>query len=486
MKTKYFSDALVATIIFIFLLSFLSSCEVASPDETLSYDEIQNSTIATRSNTKSEADKYEITAEMAQEYVRVIKGNSKIVSTEAYDYKGVTCFYIINFEKGWMAVSADSRAKSILGDSNVDNLDLELLENEGLKAWLETTAIFIYHIKTYGRPEKEINPKTVAFWNGIKKGLSGSSSKSLEPGGDPAWVKLVYVNITNVVDSVPHLLETKWGQGYPWNISLPFNPDILSLGQEVRFFTGCVPTAVSQVLYYFHYHTTYPSDLWHQITPTISQNLGDGFYGLSLTKSNYNQNSTHWNSMPLTQNDTGDFSYVSDLMMDVGVRMNAKYGPSSTSASLLTLSDISPCGFTSGNSYYYSYSTVKSNILNSKPVFVVAGNNYTNHAWVIDGLYDRTYSIDTTTIYYAYQPGVLYPTGAIYLTDAEARAECPNIYDGWSGHSQYNESTQYLLMNFGNYGQNDDGHYSIDATNGNWEYNVLPCIIYNLETGVLW
>lgn len=470
----------------IFAMVCLSSCESSYPEEVLSPTKDNSPSFLTRSEAKGDGDKYEITAEMAQEYVRIIKGKSEIVSTEAYTYKGVTCFYIINFEKGWMAVSADSRAKSILGDSEVDNLDPETLENEGLKAWLETTANFIYHVKTFGRPEGEINPKTVAFWNGIKKGLSSSSSKSLEPGGDPTWVKIITVSTSNVVDSVPHLIETKWGQSYPWNMNLPLDPVILELGFESHFLTGCAPTAVSQVLYYFHSLTGYPSDLWHQITPTISQSLNGGKYKLSLSKSDYYQYSPHWESMLKTQNGTGNASYVSDLIMDVGVRMNATYASAATSAPLYSYSNLSPCGFTSANSSSYSYSTVKSNILDAKPVLVVAYNNQNSgHAWIIDGLVDRTFSTDSTIIYYAYQTGVLYPTGAIYLTDAEAHLECPNIYDGWSRHTHYSDSTKYLLMNYGWDGQNDNGCYSIDTSNSNWIYSVSPLILYNLETGNL-
>ncbi len=491
MKTKHFLSASFAVIFTITSLLFFSSCQKSAPEEDSLDIDISKTSVETRSDIKGGEYLYEITPDMALEYVKTIKNNPVIVSEEAYEFKGVACFYIFNFEKGWMAVAADSRVQSILGESEYDNLYLETLENEGVKSWLELTANFIYHVKVFGRPKEEINSKSVAFWDGIKKKLNSSPCKSLEPGGDPAWVKIVYINTTMVNDSIPHLLETKWGQHNPWNTSLPISPVYYNLGYEVKFVTGCVPTAISQVLYYFHNLTGYPSDLWHQLTPYIAQDLGYGKYKLGLNKSDYNQYSTRWDYMQLTLNGSGNASYVSDLMMDVGVRMNATYSVPSTGASLLTASDLTPCGFTGGNSYYYSYSTVKSNLMNLKPVFVIAGSSMNSgdaHAWVIDGFYDRTYSVDTTTIYYTYEPGVLYPTGTVYLTEAEALAECPNIYDGWSSHTNYSETEKYLYMNYGWNGLHDDGHYTIETSASDWanNYNVVPCIIYNLVTGPLY
>ena len=488
MNNKPLLSAIIIAAISFAVSAIITSCEtiVSEPAPI----ELTDNSIATRSDVKGDWDEYNVTSSMAVAYAESFKDRTKIVSVEEYEYNGITCLYIINFEKGWMVIPADARVQPVLGDSEVENLYPEELENNGVIMWLDLSAKFVYYVKTQGRLEKEINPKVVALWDGIKKGLSGSSAKSLEPGDDPAWVKVVTVNTTTTVDAnVPHLLETKWGQHYPWNTTLPFDPVILNLGYQQRFVTGCVPTAVSQVLYYFHNETGYPNDCWEQITPYISQSLGGGQYklGLNRVSTSYRINSTHWDDMPLSQSDTGSFAHVSDLMMEVGVRMDATYSTNATGASMISASEVAPCGLTA-NAYYYSYSTVKSNLLNDKPVLVSAFNNTNGHSWVIDGCFDRTVSTVTTVVYYEYQPGVLYPTGAIYLTEAEALAECPGIYDGKTVITNNTVLTQYLLMNYGWDGQYDNGHYTIESTGSDWasNYNQYINILYSLVAGQMY
>ena len=43
---------------------------------------------------------------------------------------------------------------------------------------------------------------------------------------------------------VPELMKSKWSQGYPYNLTCP---EYFSLGRSV---TGCVATAIAQILYY--------------------------------------------------------------------------------------------------------------------------------------------------------------------------------------------------------------------------------------------
>lgn len=471
----------------LFATCFLFSCKsYVIDEETLPANP---SSLEVRSEACLDAEDFNVTQNMAEYYAKSFKDKSAIISIDSYDYNGVACLYVVYFEKGWMAIPADSRVQTIIGEGEFDHLYEEDLENPGVSIWLEMAKENVYRVKERGC--KDYNPDNIRLWNTIRNSLGCGSVRSLEPGGDAAWVMVTNSYTTTQVDAnVPHLLQTKWGQANPWNITLPADPDILqNNGLTVRFLTGCVPTAVSQVLYYFHYQTGYPNDLWHLIDPYIDSSLGNNQYKVGLVKyiSGYTINSDRWDDMPLTNNGTGVYSYASNLMMDVGVRLDVTYSTSSTGGSILTGSDIAPCGM-GGTGYYYSYATVKSNLNNQKPVLVSAGNGSSfGHAWVIDGCLDRTVNSYWTTTFYEFQEGVLYPTGAVYLTESEMLAINPNPYDGYSYGNYSSEHTQYLLMNWGWNGNHDDDHFAISPSTGDWQgYNVVPCIIYNLTTGQMY
>ena len=195
--------------------------------------------------------------------------------------------------------------------------------------------------------------------------------------------------------------------------------------------------------------------------------------------------------MPLTQSGSGSFINASDLMMLVGVRVNATYYPTPNIRTAAELSSytLSTCNVTSqqGN---YNYNTVKSNLLNNKPVLIEARNIQSGygHAWVIDGCYDNTLTSNTYSVYYEFQPGVLYPTGAQYLTDSDVYGMYPNAFDGMSIlESSYSYQTQYLIMNWGWADYADFGHYSIAEISTDWEegLNYYKWICYNLSAGQL-
>ena len=467
-----------------FATCLLFSCKsYIIDDETLPSKPLS---LEVRSDACPDAEKYNVTKEMAEYYAKSFTERPAIKSIQSYDYNGVTCLYIVNFEKGWMAIPADSRVQPILGEGEETNLYEEDLENPGVNIWLEMSKEHVYRVKESDCIE--YNPDNDILWDNIRNSVGGGLVGSVQPGGNAAWVMVTTSSTTTQVEAdVPHLLQTKWGQTNPWFISLPVDPQLHNQGIDAHFLTGCIPTAVSQVLYYFHYKTGYPNDLWHSIDPYISASLGNNKYKVGLVKHDYDYtiNSDHWDDMPLTNDGIGNFSYVSDLMMDVGVRLDVTYSVSGTGGSILTGNDIAPCGM-SGTGYYYDYTTVKNNLNNQKPVLIRASYGNTGHEWVIDGCLDKTINSNSTTVFYEYQEGVLYPTGSVYLSESEMLAINPSPYDGYSIVNNTSVQTQYLLMNWGWNGNHDDDEFCINPSVGtlDWRgYNVVPCIIYNISTG---
>ena len=482
MKTNYFFSALAAVILSFFSLSVFFSCEVASPVETPSYDESLSSSLTTRSDTKGGCEDFEVSKEMAIAYAESFIDRPQIVSVEEYEFHGKTCLYIINFEKGWMVVPSDSRIQPIQGENSEGSLYYSKLDNPGVKLWLDHSAETVYFIKETGLSEYDEN--NVVLWNTISSSISDqNSNRSLDPE-EVAWVKCFYTtSSTTTVANVDHLISTKWGQGTPFNSTFPYIPNT-----NERFSAGCTPVAVSQILRYFNGYTGTPNALWHTITPSVAP--ADSGYTISLIRSDYTANSTRWSNMPLRATDTGDFSYISDLLLDVGERFMAEYYPYGTGATITT-TKLANCGIScqQGN---YNYSTVRSSIVNNKPVLIEGGkyennNEIVHHTWVIDGCTDYTVTTNLYAIYYRYQEGVLYPTGSQFLSDNDVLSVYPNAYDGMSVLCSSTPATiQYLLMNYGWYGEFDSGQYNINGYNWALGFNILLYTYHNISTSQLY
>lgn len=453
---------------------------------------VKESNIGFRSDVSPESDNFEVTKEMALLYANSLKNKAIFATIDTYYYEGVPCLYIINYEQGWMVIPTDSRVQTVLGESDVDHLYTDELDNDGVRAWLEVSAEYVFKVKT--AQLIEYDERNLQLWEQIRKCGPDENLIGFYKPTNADWVRFTSVN-TNIdtLSNQPHLLQTKWGQGAPWNCSLPIDPIIDSISnQQIKFKTGCVPTAVSQVLYYFHNETGYPNDFYYYLQGYVSQHLysssGTDYYeiGINRSPSTPVANSIRWDYMPLTANDNGNFTYVSDLMMEIGYRMNANYSVASTGAVMVSYTHVAPCGI-SANSYYYSYDTVRNNIINRKPVLVSAFTNYNaGHSWVIDGCVDITTTTTTTSTYYRYQEGEMYDPGAVFLTDEEVLAEYPNAYDGMVVVTNAVVENKYLLMNFGFNGSYDDGHYGILPSGNDWRgYTNTICTIYNIVTGQL-
>ncbi len=470
----------IVTVLLI-LLAFSCSKEMIITNTSVD----QSNDLQTRSVKREESSQYLVTQEMALYYFSSIKGkeNSIIKSIEVLEHAGVVCLYIINYDNGWMAIPSDMRVQPILGENDHTCLYPQENDNPGLKGWLEINVRNIYNIKSNGLAKYDTN--IVKMWISIKQ-IIEDSQRSIDPE-EATWVKVPFVQTqTTYYANVDRLVSTHWGQKSPWNCTLPIIPNNTN---SDRFATGCVATAVSQIMYYYHYHSSYPNDFFQTITPTISSTTSDGGYKLSLTKNGYSMYSPRWANMPLTQNGSTYFNDVSDLMMLVGVKMNATYYPSQmTSTPLAFTSHLLACNISSQLGYY-DYTTVKNNLINGNPVIVTADQEPPyglGHVWIIDGCHDSVTTTNYYSIYYQFVPGTLYPTGSQYLTDNDVYTIYPNAFDGMSILETTNSyQTHYLRMNYGWADYADYGIYSI--TGSDWEeglnYNIM--MFYNLSPGQL-
>ena len=147
-------------------------------------------------------------------------------------------FYVFNADNGggYVIVSGDDRTTEILGYSRTGNLDMDRLP-ENLKWWLDG---YVRQIKALGTSVKPV--KTVKT-----RGV-GEPKEAIEP-----------------------LIKTKWDQDFPYNM---WCPDDQGREREDAGFatddkgvysvsnicvTGCVATAMAQIMYFWQYPATCPA-----------------------------------------------------------------------------------------------------------------------------------------------------------------------------------------------------------------------------------
>lgn len=278
-------------------------------------------------------------------------------------------FYIFNAVngKGFVIVSANDNAIPILGYSMENSFQIENMP-PNLKFWLE------------GYEQEIQNADYVRCSNEIR------SDWGMLLAGEPLPVK----STTNVTP----LLTTHWDQGWPYNLSCPYDYDA-----EDNTMTGCVATAMAQVLKYWEYP---------QIG-TGSHTYIDPNYGMQSVDF---ETGIAWNEMLNDYSTSTSYtlmqaSAISSLMYMCGVSVDMNYGIYASGISnfineygLLPL----PCPETALKTYFnYSdnlegisksdftsaqWISILKNELDSDRVILYTGhdaNNTSAHAFVCDG-----------------------------------------------------------------------------------------------------
>ena len=191
-------------------------------------------------------------------------------------------------------------------------------------------------------------------------------------------------------ENIDYLLTCKWDQGYPYNSLCPIG------GDGKRCMTGCVATALAQIMYYYRWpdvgfgtkEYTFAVDDNPQMQQSLSADFGKTSY--------------QWNKMIDFYNG-GDFSddeknAVATLMLHCGIALEMVYGTVSSSPILMLESNVLKNYFR----YYYDIAQ-KNNVSDEdfvkivyhelsegRPV-LVGGNNKDGekgHLFVCDGYKD--------------------------------------------------------------------------------------------------
>ena len=277
-------------------------------------------------------------------------------------------FYVFSLpEKGFILVSGDDRALPILGYSLSNpfvskNMPMQVLD------WLLGYDEQIVRLK-----ENDILPteEVTDEWNILEK-----QGKDLQ-----------YTN-----SAVSPLLTTTWNQSPYYNNQCPYDA---STG--TRTLTGCVATAMAQLMKYWNWPTTGRDS--HSYTHSTYGTLSAIF------------NTTYdWNNMPnslSSSSSTTQIAAVAKLMFHVGVAVEMDYGPDGSSAGDINWGYLSVACPENALQTYFKYSSslhgiieadytanewkelLRNELDNSRPLLYRGQGSAGGHIFVVDG-YDNS------------------------------------------------------------------------------------------------
>ncbi|MBO0321674.1 C10 family peptidase [Muricauda sp. CAU 1633] len=296
--------------------------------------------------------------------------NSKIVSTSLTvpDFTGKAAYYIINYtEGGFILISADKRTQPILGysENNTFVLDSEKLP-QGLIGWLEETSIDIGNLRRSFTASTGIPTRTLynpCPMQQLVNPYPNLNSKCFNQGGNECNDSHTYYG---------PLINSEWNQWDGFNNLLPGMGCNSNGGRPP---SGCVATAIGQVMRYYQFPNSY-----------------------------------NWGNMPISNQGSNE---ASELLRDIGSGLNMNYNCNGSSAQ--TSDGVSLLknmfGYSSASFGVSDHATIKNEIIAGRPV-VLAGYNDkdcflwwcgydSGHAWVCEGYKSHFYcDISTQFTYY--------------------------------------------------------------------------------------
>lgn len=285
---------------------------------------------------------------------------------EKYDTFDV--YYIFNInDKGFVIISADDICYPVIGFSFESSYSPSS-QAEGFIYWMNQRGKEIaYNIENRSAPDD----KTIAMW----QHLNNKDFNRLPN------------NPTSILDVTP-LTTSLWDQGFPYNEEVPSDSTCPAFGFHVT--TGCVATALSQIMYYWRWPNTgtgYHCDSFHNY----------GFLCADFDTTNYD-----WNGM--VNQPSHECLPIALLMSHAGISVNMHYNVDGQCSSGAYIQDVATALVTnfkySSNTTYEpksSYSTSDwNNLLQGdlnvgKPIQYAGSGPEGGHSWVCDGYQANDY-----------------------------------------------------------------------------------------------
>ena len=277
-------------------------------------------------------------------------------------YTRENAFYIYGYASGWVIVSADDRVMPILGYST-----------EGVFITPQSAEDTIRGNNFWGQMKSYENQVKFVAENNIPATDDISSQ----------WQSLTDdQGMRGTTTVVPPLLTTTWDQGWPYNELCPGDAG----GPGGHVWTGCVATAMAQILKYHNYP---------------SQGLGSYGYqwgSYPYTGADFGATTYNWSNMPNSIS-TSNLD-IATIMYQTAVSCKSMWGAGSTGVGYSSDSDPMSKAFV--NYFKVAFSTIQyvesqyytttewnnliqAELTNNRPVYY-RGDGIGSHAWVCDGV----------------------------------------------------------------------------------------------------
>ncbi|MDB5285006.1 MAG: Peptidase family protein [Bacteroidota bacterium] len=302
---------------------------------------------------------------------------------------GRTVYYIFNVgeNQGFVIVSGEEMVRPILAYSTKGSYSVENVP-PSVKAWMDKYKMeIVYVIENVTETTEEISSK----WYNLYNNKSTGSSRATQ-GVNP-------------------LCQTTWNQNPYYNNMCPYDNNY-----QAYCVTGCVATAMAQILKYWNYP---------------SQGSGNHSYNSTnygTLSANYGATTYNWANMPNAI--SSDNTEIETLMSHCGISVDMNYSPQESGAWVIT-ADAGAGGACAQNSYvsYFGY--------NPDSIKGLQRANYSDNNWT--NLIINELNLNRPVQYVGSGPG----GGHTW------------VCDGYDGNGNFH-------MNWG-WGSQDDGFYSIDA-----------------------
>lgn len=304
---------------------------------------------------------------VASQFLKVSEDNLEAVSTQQSRSRGnkvsadkiTRGYYVVNNDSGncFVIVSADERMITVLGFSR-EGVFQEDKVPEGLLDLLDSYDV------VYAQ---------------LAEGAQGECARR----------QVSYPDVSP-------LIKTEWGQGQaelPYNAQCPLDP----AGSGKRCLTGCVATAMAQVMNYYKYPNQCSGE--HSYTLNgFEEPQSINFSSVQFDWANMPSKELEWNGTNSSQ-----INAVSQLMHVCGVAVEASYGVGGTSA----IEGNIPYAFINYFGYnpnmqllsrkYAStsewHALIQQELRQQRPV-IYSGQGYDGHQFILDGCNDNGYHVN--------------------------------------------------------------------------------------------
>ncbi|RLD41630.1 MAG: hypothetical protein DRI89_09350 [Bacteroidetes bacterium] len=271
-------------------------------------------------------------------------------------YKVANAYYVINFEKGWVLVSADDAMTPVIGYNFENNFPSPEVLDENVKSWMQN---FVDQKQYINKNNIKAEATTLAEW---EKYTSNNPELFLATGER---------------NEVEILLTGKWNQDSPYNVQCPED----AAGPGGHVYVGCVATAMVQIMYYWRYPIQGSGVHSHNWPPygTMTVNYGNATY--------------EWDAM-LDRIDNASPDEIAEIGYHAAISVDMMFSPDGSGAYSWDVPYAMRTYFNYDNSVQYvekgnySFATwetmLQTELDNARPMYYSGFSNSGGHAFVCD------------------------------------------------------------------------------------------------------